>query len=49
MFHTNLIFDVVLPADDYRDEIALKKVIDEKIKQINPKYYTVINVDHSYI
>ena len=47
--HTNLIFDVVLPADDYRDEIALKKVIDEKIKQINPKYYTVINVDHSYI
>lgn len=47
--HTNLIFDVVLPCDDYRDEKELKKLLDEKIKQFNSKYYTVINIDHSYL
>lgn len=47
--HTNLIFDVVLPADDRRDESELKALIASKVKEWNQNYFVVINVDHSYV
>lgn len=47
--HTNLIFDIVLPADDHRDEAALKALINQKVKEWNQTYFVVVNIDHSYI
>ena len=47
--HTNLIFDIVLPANDHSDEQAIKEYIDRKVKLIDSTYYTVIEIDHSYI
>lgn len=47
--HTNLIFDVVLPAEDRGHETEVKKLIDQKIKEINHTYFTVVNIDHSYV
>lgn len=47
--HTNLIFDVVLPANDRSDEVALKALISRKVKEIDNSYFTVIEIDHSYI
>lgn len=47
--HTNLIFDVVLPADDRSDEIALKALIAKKVKEIDNNYFVVIEIDHSYV
>ena len=43
--HTNLIFDVEVPFEEKRGE---KEIIDEferKIKEIDEKYYAVINID----
>lgn len=47
--HTNLIFDVVLPRKSEYSESEFKAAIDEKAKKINPDYYTVINIDRSYV
>lgn len=47
--HTNLIFDVVLPAEDRRDESELKALINQKVKAWNENYFVVLNIDHSYV
>ncbi len=47
--HTNLIFDVVLPSNDHRDEKELKAIISQKVKEWNSTYFVVVNIDHSYI
>ena len=47
--HTNLIFDVLVP---YRFSIAdseLIELIDAKIKELDPSYFIVVKVDHTYI
>ena len=43
--HTNLIFDVSLPfaMDGRRAEI--KRAVDERVRQENPRYYTVVTFD----
>ncbi len=47
--HTNLIFDVLVPYKcKYSDEELTKK-IDQEIKSISPSYFTVIQIDHTYI
>ena len=46
--HTNLIFDVVLPAHDRSDEKQLKQKIYKEIKTIDPNFYGVVQIDHSY-
>lgn len=43
--HTNLIFDVVAPFENQSSDTELQQKIDEKIKQINPSYFTVVTVD----
>lgn len=47
--HTNLIFDAVLPYKFHMTEEEFKNAVSEKIKQTEPSYNTVINIDRSYI
>ncbi len=47
--HTNMVFDVLLPADDRSDTATLRKAIDDKVKEIDKTYETVIHFDHSYV
>lgn len=47
--HTNLIFDVLLPAGDETDHIALKKMIDAQIKNLDDSYFSVIQIDHAFV
>lgn len=47
--HTNLIFDAVLPHNSKYTESEFKELIELKIKAENESYFTVINIDRSYI
>ncbi len=47
--HTNIIFDVVLPADDKSDHEAVKKAIESKIKALDQSYFAIIQIEHSYV
>jgi len=43
--HTNLVFDLVLPAEMMAKKKELKALIDEKVQFQGSKYYTVITFD----
>ena len=45
--HTNLIFDVVVPFEVKMSEADVKAAVAEKIKEINPTYCVVLNVDRT--
>ena len=46
--HTNLLFDIVLPAHLLRQEKQVKEFLDLELDKLgDTKYYTVINFDHS--
>lgn len=45
--HTNLIFDVVVPFEVKMSEAEIKSAVAEKIKEINPTYFVVLNVDRT--
>lgn len=47
--HTNLVFDIVVPIDDEINHIFLKELVNERIQEIDNSYYTVIQIDHSYV
>lgn len=47
--HSNLIFDVVVPHDYKEKNMVLKQRIDKEISKIDPRYFTAITFDHSYI
>lgn len=47
--HTNLIFDAVLPHNAKYTESEFKELIQLKIRAENEKFFTVINIDRSYI
>lgn len=47
--HTNLIFDVLIPADDEIAHKILKTEIEKKVKELNPVYFCVIQIDHAFI
>lgn len=47
--HTNLIFDVVLPADFKKDKAMLKAEFDTLLHRTHPECFTVITFDNSYI
>lgn len=46
--HTNLIFDLCVPFDFPVSDSILTDSIDTAVKQKNPNYYTVINIDKIY-
>lgn len=47
--HTNLIFDIVVPRASLLKDDEIKALIDKKIKEENENYFTVINIDRSYV
>ena len=47
--HTNIVFDVLLPAHDNSDIEELRKKISEQVAEIDNKYRCVINFDHSFV
>lgn len=47
--HSNLLFDVTVPFSFQMNDKEFCHFIDQKVKQINETYNTVITVDRSYI
>lgn len=47
--HTNLIFDIVVPYKFRIQENELTVLIGEKVKEICPECFCVINVDNSFV
>jgi len=47
--HTNLVFDVLLPANDNSDIETLRKQISNEVSKLNNTYHCVINFDHSFV
>ncbi len=45
--HTNLIFDVVLPRKIADNDF--KNMVECEVKQLDERYFTVINIDRNYI
>lgn len=45
--HTNLIFDVVVPFEVKMSETEIKAAVAEKVKEIDPTYCVVLNVDRT--
>lgn len=46
--HTNVVFDVVLPAGSSLTEEALKAAFSEKLSALDSRYRTVIRIDRAY-
>lgn len=47
--HTNLIFDVLIPANDQISHQILRNMISAQVKQINDEYHCVIEIDHAFV
>lgn len=47
--HTNIIFDAVAPYGLHMTDEELKKEIARLIRALDPSYYAVVDIDHSYI
>ncbi|MGN0968498.1 MAG: cation-efflux pump, partial [Oscillospiraceae bacterium] len=47
--HTNLIFDMVVPHNCKLTEEQVKERIADAMRQENEHYYTVVEVDRSYV
>lgn len=47
--HTNLIFDVLVPAEDEIEHALLKKKIEKRVREMNNAFFCVIQIDHSFI
>lgn len=47
--HTNIIFDLVIPYQYKMSSMELKEAITARLKEIDPKYCLVINVEHQFI
>lgn len=45
----NLIFDLVISRDEKIDKKTIEDEVKEKIREIDPKYYAVIKVEHSFV
>lgn len=46
--HTNLIFDVVIPAGYPKSDKDLTREINEKLSKIDERYFAVITIDHAF-
>lgn len=47
--HTNLIFDVVVPYRFAYTDKQLTQLIEQKAKELDERYFTVIQIDHLYV
>lgn len=46
--HTNIIFDIVLPFHFRLSDEAVRSLTEAKVKELNPNYFAVINIDKKY-
>ena len=46
--HHNLLFDIVVAAGAKQTDSELRNLVNSKMKQLDPKYNCVIEVDHNY-
>ncbi len=46
--HTNIVFDVVVPADSKTDVDSLKLAVSTAVSALNPDYRCVIKIDRDY-
>lgn len=46
--HSNLIFDIAVPAGDKHTESQIREKVAEEIKKRDGKYYCIITVDRNY-
>lgn len=46
---TNIIFDLVVPYSEENDEEKIKNIISKKIKELDPTYFAVIEIDNDYV
>jgi cation diffusion facilitator family transporter len=46
--HQNIVFDVLVGTKCDMKESELKKLLDQKLKEISPQYFSVITIDRSY-
>lgn len=47
--HTNIIFDVVVPFDLKKSDAEIRENIETIVKSIDANYFSVVNIDKSYI
>lgn len=47
--HTNVLFDLVVPFDMQKSEEELRENVQTIVKTIDESYYSVINIDKSYV
>ncbi len=47
--HTNLIFDVVVPYHSQLTDDQVRDQLEQRIKELSPRYYPVIQVDRPYV
>lgn len=47
--HTNLIFDVLIPSNDQIKHSVLKEQINQRLKAIDSSYFTVMQIEHSFV
>ena len=47
--HTNLVFDLLLPAGDRSSHEEVSKSVQEAVSKYNSKYKCVIKVEHSFV
>ena len=47
--HTNIIFDLILPADEFSKKDDAISSLEECVKSINENYYAVITAETSYL
>lgn len=47
--HTNIIFDIVIPYDLRKSDEEIRASIEKIVKSIDESYFSVVNIDKSYI
>ena len=47
--HTNVIFDVVVPYGFKKSDDEIRKNIETIVKSIDENYFSVVNIDRSYV
>ena len=47
--HTNVIFDVVIPFEIKKSDDEIRESIETIVKTIDKNYYSVVNIDRSYV
>lgn len=47
--HTNLIFDAVLPYSVKMTEDELRTAVNKKVKEVDKRYFVVMNIDREYV